>query len=287
MLLSKLSIIIVNYNTREDLRLCLSALRECDPLPEVIVVDNDSKDSSADMVRSEFSQVVLLTPGRNTWFCGGNNLGIRAAHREYALLLNPDTIPSQDALEAMVRFMDEHPEYAGATSQLRYPNGEIQRTCSRIPTYRYLFLTQTPLRWLLSGMRRTAEALHWYDEWERESDYDVEVVPGSCLLMRRSELLLDDRLLLYFPEDDLGRRTNGRKFRFLASSYIVHREKSATLNALATRIYFCDLIVYTRKHHGMLGAALLWLLTRPMVWGMALRWWLRRFEKRSADALPE
>ena len=287
MSLDNLSIVIVNYNTREDLRLCLTALCDCQPLPEVIVVDNDSKDGSADMVRREFSQVVLLTPGRNTWFCGGNNLGIRAAHREYTLLLNPDTIPSQDALEAMVRFMDEHPEYAGATSQLRYPNGEIQRTCSRIPTYRYLFLTQTPLRWSLSGMRKRAEAWHWYAGWERDTDCDVEVVPGSCLLVKRNDHLLDDRLLLYFPEDDLATRMEGRKFRFLASSYIVHREKSVTRSALATRVYFRDLIVYTRKHHGMLGAALMWLLTRSMVWGMALRWWLRRFEKRSAAALPK
>lgn len=276
MSLDKLSIIIVNYNTREDLRLCLTALRDCQPMPEVIVVDNASKDGSAEMVRDEFPQVTLLAPGRNTWFCGGNNLGIQAAHRDYVLLLNPDTIPSQAALEAMVRFMDEHPDYAGATSQLRYPDGVIQRTCSRIPTYRYLILTQTPLRWLLSGMRKRAEAWHWYEGWERDTDYDVEAMPGSCLLMRRDQLQLDDRLLLYFPEDDLGRRMEGRKFRFLASNPIVHREKSATRNALATRIYFRDLIVYTRKHHGLTGSALMWLLTRPLLWGMMLRWWMRR-----------
>jgi GT2 family glycosyltransferase len=286
MLLSKLSIIIVNYNTRDDLRLCLTALRDCQPVPEVIVVDNASTDGSAAMVRNEFPQVVLLTPGRNIWFCGGNNLGIQAAHGEYALLLNPDTIPSQISLEAMVRFMDAHPEYAGVTSQLRYPNGEIQRTCSRVPTYRYLILTQTPLRWMLSGIRKKAEKVHWYGGWTRDSDNDVGVVPGSCLLMRRAELLLEDRLLLYFPEDDLAQRNSGHWFRFLSSSYIVHREKSATRNALATRIYFRDLIVYTRKHHGLAGAALLWLFTRPMVWGMALRWWLRRFEAGNAEALP-
>lgn len=277
---STLSIIIVNYNTREDLRVCLTALQDCQPMPEVIVVDNASTDGSAEMVRMEFPGVTLLAPGRNTWFCGGNNLGVRAAHGEYALLLNPDTTPSVDALAAMVAFMDEHPEYAGATIQLRYPNGEIQRTCSHIPTYPYLLLTQTPLRWLLPGKRRRAEALHWYDGWARDADYDVAVVPGSCLLMRRHELALDDRLLLYFPEDDLARRSGGRKFRFLASSYILHREKSATQTAVATQIYFRDLLVYARKHHGLAGAMLLWLLTRPMKWGMALRWWLRCFESK-------
>jgi GT2 family glycosyltransferase len=105
--------------------------------------------------------------------------------------------------------------------------------------------------------------------------------------MRRSELLLDDRLLLYFPEDDLARRNAGHKFRFLASAYILHREKSATRTALATRIYFRDLIVYTRKHYGPGGTALMWLLTRPLLWGIALRWWLRHLgSKRSANAPP-
>jgi GT2 family glycosyltransferase len=279
-----LSVVIVNYNTRDDLRLCLTALRQSQPAPEVIVVDNASSDGSREMVRAEFPEVTLIAPETNTWFCGGNNLGIQAAHGEYVLLLNPDTVPPPDALNVMVRFMDEHPDYAGATMQLRYPSGEIQRTCSRIPTYRYLLLTQTPLQWLLPGMRRKAQAWHWYEGWARDRDYDVEAVPGSCTLMRRSELWLDDNLLLYFPEDDLARRNAGRKFRFLASHSILHREKSATRTALATRIYFRDLMVYTHKHHGWARAALLWLLTRPLAWGLALRWWLRRFEAKAASA---
>lgn len=274
----KISVIIVNYNTREDLRLCLNALRQSSLPPEIIVVDNASSDGSREMVRAEFPEVTLIEPEQNTWFCGGNNLGVAAAHGEYALLLNPDTVPPPDALALMVSFMDAHPDYAGATMQLRYPSGEIQRTCSRIPTYGYLLLTQTPLQWLLPGMRRKAQARHWYEGWNRDRDYDVEAAPGSCTLMRRSELWLDDRLLLYFPEDDLARRNAGRKFRFLASRSILHREKSATRTALATRIYFRDLIVYTRKHHGVARAALLWLLTRPLAWGLTLRWWLRRFE---------
>lgn len=274
----KLSVIIVNYNTRDDLRLCLNALRDSLLPPEIIVVDNASSDGSRQMVQAEYPEVSLIAPETNTWFCGGNNLGIAAAHGEYTLLLNPDTVPPPDALQRMTDFMDGHPDYAGVTLQLRYPSGEIQRTCSRIPTYRYLLLTQTPLQWLLPGMRRKAQAWHWYEGWQRDRDYDVEAVPGSCTLMRRNELRLNDSLLLYFPEDDLARRNAGRKFRFLASPFILHREKSATRTALATRIYFRDLLVYTRQHHGWGRAALLWLLTRPLAWGMALRWWLRRFE---------
>lgn len=274
-----LSVVIVNYNTREDLRACLTALHDCRPMPEVIVVDNASKDSSAAMVREYFPRVVLLTPGRNTWFCGGNNLGLAAAHGKYALLLNPDTVPPPGALGRMVQFMEANPAYAGVTVQLRYPSGDIQRTCSRIPTYTYLLLTQTVLRFLLIKTRSAAESFHWYDGWDRDTDYDVEAIPGSCTLMRRADIHLNDNLLLYFPEEDLARRAgtggDGRKFRFLASESILHREKSATRNASATRIYFRDMLVYTRAYHGIERAALLWLLSRPLAWGLAISWMVK------------
>lgn len=269
----RLSIVIVNYNTRDDLRLCLDALHQCDPLPEVLVVDNASTDGSADMVRDRFPAVRLLTPGHNTWFTGGNNLGLDAATRDYVLMLNPDTIAPPEALAALVRYADEHPDYAGYTGQLRYPDGVIQRTCSRLPTYRYLLLNHTPLGWLLPEAKAQANAHHWYDGWARDSDHAAEVIPGSCTMIRRGAARLNDGLLLYFPEDDLGRRLQPRGFAFVAAAKIVHREKSATNNWNATRIYFRDLLVYCRTWHGTPRAALLWLLSRPM---LAALWLGRR-----------
>ncbi len=273
--MSTLSVVIVSYNTREDLRLCLAALRQSTLQAEVIVVDNASSDGSATMVRTDFPEVSLIEPGHNTWFCGGNNLGVQAATGDYTLLLNPDTVVPPDALATLVDFLDARPDYAGVTLQLRYPDGVIQRTCSRAPSLRYLLLTQTALRWLLPGPRKQAEAHHWYADWERDRDFDVEAAPGSCVCMRRADLWLDESLKLYFNEDDLARRFLGRRFRFLAAPAIVHREKSATRTASASRLYFGDLLTYTRKWHGRDVAALMWLLSRPLAWGIALRWRLK------------
>lgn len=270
------SVIIVNYNTRDDLRACLTSLMQSTLLAEVIVVDNASTDGSAAMVRAEFPSVRLIESTDNTWFCGGNNLGLDAAVGRYALLLNPDTIVPPHALETLFHFMETHPEYAGATLQLRYPDGGVQRTCSRAPTYRYLLLANTPLGQIFRAAKRRYDDHHWYAGWERDHDHDVEAVPGSCTFMRRAELRLDDRLRLYFPEDDLARRLNGRKFRFLARPYIIHREKASTRTAAASAIYFRDLILYTRKHHGWARAALLWALSRPLAWAIQWRWRKRR-----------
>ncbi len=264
----QVSVIIVNYRTRAHLEKCLPALAACMLSIEVIIVDNDGSAAGLD---TAYPTVRVLPQPENSWFCGGNNIGIAAARGQYVLLLNPDTIPQPGALESLVTFMNAHPDYRGATVQLRYPDGRIQRTCSRIPTYSALLLNHTPLGVLLSGWRRRVNAHQWYEDWTRDSARDVEVLPGSCLLMRRADVWLNTDLRLYFPEDDLAQRYHGQKFRFLADSCILHDEKSVTQSWQATQIYFRDLLRYTRQHHGGLAWALLTLLSRPLLWGMALR----------------
>ncbi len=269
----KLSVVVVNYNTRDLLRDCLQSLINSTLQAEVIVVDNASSDGSTAMVADEFPSVKLLAQPMNTWFCGGNNIGLAAACGKYVLLLNPDTVVQPDALAKLVTFMEEAPGYAGVTAQLRYPDDSIQRTCSRIPSYAYLLVMHTPLKWLLPAYTARLQAHHWYadEDFGRDVSRDVAVLPGSCLLMRRRDIQLDSQLLLYFPEDDLAQRFANRKFRFLAEAQITHREKSSTRSWLATRIYFRDMLVYTRKHHGMWRTALLWALTRPLWVGMWLK----------------
>lgn len=271
-----LSVVIVNYNARDLLRACLHSLQASEDVAlEIIVVDNASQDGSAQMVRAEFPTVRLLAQTTNTWFCGGNNIGSAAATSDYVLLLNPDTVVAPDALHQMVAFLSSHNDYIGVTAQLIYPNGGIQRTCSRVPTYAYLLANHTPLGALFPRWRAHLNAHHWYEGWARDVDFDVAAIPGSCTLMRKKDVWLDDDLLLYFPEDDLAARHQG-KCRFLASAKIEHHEKSVTKTWLATTIYFRDLLVYTRKHHGLLATALLWVLSRPLLWGI----WLRRRAQR-------
>ena len=267
-----LSVVIVNYNTRDLLRNCLLSLRASQGLGlEIIVVDNASSDGSAEMVRADFPEVRLLAQSLNSWFCAGNNIGIRAAKADALLLLNPDTNVAPDALAQMLGFLRDNPDYAGVTSQLRYPDDAIQRTCSRRTGYRDLLLDHSALGYLLPGLRRQAKARRFYGEWDRQSDRDVEVMPGSCAMLRRQGIQLDEDLLLYFPEDTLA-LAQERKCRYLSAAKIWHHEKSATGSFFATRIFFRDMLVYCRKQFGMPRMLLLWLLSRPVYWLM----WLKR-----------
>lgn len=265
-----LSVVIVNYRSWDDLQLCLTAL-QADPLAEsleVIVVDNDG---SAAAVNDRFPQVVYLPQPENRWFCAGNNIGLAVAQGDYALLLNPDTVPQSGALGLMVDFLRDNPEYHGVTVQLRYPDDSIQRTCSADPTYAYLLVNHSPLGVLFPAWQRRLNAAHWYEGWERDTSRDVRVLPGSCLMMRREDLRLDEDLLLYFPEDDLAQRFSEGRFRFLAEATILHREKSVTQSWTAQRVYFRDLLLYTHKYYGVWAWVLLWIFSRPLLFAIWLR----------------
>ena len=266
-----LSVVIVSYNTRDLLRNCLQSLRASIGLElEIIVVDNASSDGSAAVVRDRFPEVQLLAQSLNTWYCGGNNIGIQQASADYVLLLNPDTEVAPDALALMHRFLLENPQYKGVTAKLHYPDGEIQRTCSQVPGYLHLLLRYTLLGFLLPGPKNEVHNELFYGDWDRHSDRDVKVIPGSCTMMRRTDLWLDDDLLLYFPEDSLAHRLGG-DMRFLSGAKITHHEKSSTRSFFATRIFFRDLLVYCRKQHGTARTLLLWLLSRPVLWLMWLK----------------
>jgi GT2 family glycosyltransferase len=266
-----LSVVVVNYNTRDYLQACLESLQKTINIDlEIIVVDNASSDGSVEMVRSRFSDVNLIANTENQWFCGGNNTGIKASQGQYVLLLNPDTVVEPDALSLMVNFLDASPSYVGVTAQLIYPDGTTQPTCSRVPTYNYLLVGHSPLKWLFPKWNKRLQAHHWYEGWNRDRDYDVEAIVGACTLMRRDDIMLDADLLLYFPEDDLAKR-NGGKCRFIADAHIQHHEKSATQTWSATDIYFRDLMIYTHKHHGFLATVLMKIATFPLHYGMWMR----------------
>ncbi len=274
-----LSVVIVNYNTRDYLRNCLASIdaQRGDLAVEVIVVDNGSKDGSAAMVRSEFPRVTLIEPGENTWFTGGNNLGVSRSQGEYVLLLNADTLVQPTMLPQMIAYLRAHPTVGALTcQQCSFDGDDILRICSRVPGYLDLLLGYTFLGVIFAPVRDRRRARMWYADWGRDTSRAVEVIPGSCILAPRALLAqlgtFDTRLRLYFPEDDLCRRIRqaGYEVHFLAEARLLHEEHASTRQAqrLASRVYFDDLIAFARKWHGAAAARLLWLLVIPTRWAM-------------------
>jgi GT2 family glycosyltransferase len=268
-----LSIVIVSYNTCEPLRRCLTSIQEQRGAleVEVIVVDNGSKDGSADMVRAHFPAVKLIEPGYNTWFTGGNNRGIQAASGEYVLILNPDTIIQPEMLPTMVSYLRDHPNVGAITCQMQFPDGRRQFTCSRAPRYPDLLLGYTFLGVPLAFWRNRRRQTMWYEGWQRDSTRAVEVIPDSCLMISLQQWHnlggYDERLKLYFTEDDLCKRilASGCEIHFVAEAVLLHEEHASTsqVQRLASQVYFDDLLYFTRKYYGALAAWLLQALVAP------------------------
>ncbi|MBN2471808.1 MAG: glycosyltransferase family 2 protein [Anaerolineae bacterium] len=280
-----LSIILVNYNTREPLRRCLESIRQYsgDLAVEIVVVDNGSRDGSPAMVREVMPDAVLIEPGYNSWFTGGNNIGVKASSGQYILILNPDTEMLPGTLPTLVSYMRDHVHVGGVSPRQRFPGGKEIAICSMTPRYPDLLFGYTFLGVILAPLRERRHREMFYADWDRTTSRAVEVVPDSSLLMTR-ELYdrlggLDEDFKLYFTEDDICRRiiNAGREVHLCADALLVHEENASVsqVQRLASQAYFDDLIVFCRKYYGSLAAAALRVLVAPTRWGMDLAQRLR------------
>jgi GT2 family glycosyltransferase len=280
------SVAIVNYNTRAQLEQSIAAAwADSDKVAvEVLVVDNASRDGSAGMVSERFPFATLVVNPVNLFYSKANNQAIASARGRYVLILNPDAILRKDTLAAMVDYLDRHPDIGGLGVPMRFADGQLQRNCARARTYRQFLLEYTAIGTLCPGARRRALDRYWYADWDRRSDRDVDVVPGSCLMVRREAIDraggFDERLLLYFSDDDwcIRIRKAGYRVVYALVGEAIHGEGASARQdrRMARRMYFQDMVRYVAKHFGRARAAWLWLLTRPTRWALDLTGMVRQ-----------
>jgi len=198
-----LSIIIVNWNTRQMLADCLeSVYATANNLDyETWVVDNASRDGSTRMVRDRFPWVHLIENQENLGFARANNQAIEVSRGRYVVLLNSDTEVFPGALEMLVRFMDAHPQVGGCGPLLLNADGSLQESCYPMMTPRRVF-------WRLSFLDQLwPRATYDQRRWDRQTPRQVEAIKGACLVLRRTALVqvgdLDESYFMYSEEFDL------------------------------------------------------------------------------------
>lgn len=197
-----LSIVIVNWNTRELLRDCLrSVFGGLGALEaEVIVVDNASDDGSVAMIHREFPDVWLIENDRNLGFAAGNNVALRKATGRHMMLLNTDTLVHGDVLPQAVAWLDAHPGVGVLGPRVLNADGSVQPSCSAFPSLRFLAMQTL-------GLTRIA-ALDTYrmTGWDRASERRVDVISGAAMFVRRAAMeevgLLDEAFFFYGEETD-------------------------------------------------------------------------------------
>lgn len=222
------SVIIINWNTREILCNCLRSVYQQtqDVVYEVIVIDNASSDGSAETVKCEFPQVILVENSDNRGFAAANNQGMKIAKGRYVLLLNPDTIVLDGAIQKSVSYADNHADIGVLGCQVWRNENEIQQTCFSFPSIIGLIIQKMSLRRLFPR----SWIFGWVDYgwWDRTSPMDVDVVSGMYMLVRREVIefvgLMDEDYFVYAEETDWCHRIKkaGWRCAFTPVARIIH-----------------------------------------------------------------
>jgi GT2 family glycosyltransferase len=275
----KLSIIILCWNDLKVIPDCLCSIYATTHSAqfEVIVSDNGSTDGSQQFIRDTYPQVRLIENGRNLRFAKANNVGIHASQGRYVLILNPDTIIHDGALDRMLAFADRHPEAGAFGCRVLNSDGSYQISARPFASLRGEFIAALYLR-SLGHIGRWFMA-DTYVGWNGDSERAVDWVTG-CFILTRADALkringFDDQFFYYYEDMDLCRRIwkTGSSVMFTPEATITHLKGQSTNLRLPPVTFALDSQItrylYYYKYYGRLGVL---QARRVALVGLALRW---------------
>lgn len=262
----KLAIIVVTWNSAEDIESCLSTINYVGDF-EVLVVDNASSDKTADIVAG-WHNVRLLRNDRNLGYARANNQGIAATTGDYVLLLNPDTRLELGTIDKLTDCLDSRPDLAAVAPRLVNDDGSTQDSIRSFPT-------PSRVLWEVTGLARLLPRRRALNRWflrgfDYEHDAVVDQPMASCLLVRRTVLAqlggFDEAFPIFYNDVDLSRRMldAGHKTLYLGSVRVFHKRGASTGKARARMIREShrSLFAYLRKHDrsGLFWLKAIWLV---------------------------
>jgi N-acetylglucosaminyl-diphospho-decaprenol L-rhamnosyltransferase len=193
------AVVVVTYDALPWIEQCLESVRGV----PTVVVDNGSSDGTAAFVRERFPDVRVIE-SENRGLAAGWNIGLRETESRYALILNADAWLVGDALARLVEAADERPRAAVVGPRLSNPDGTLQRSVRGFPTLWRLATEYFFLRKLAPGS--SALNAFYAGGFDHDEVREVEVVMGSCMLVRRDAVseagALDEDFFLFSEETD-------------------------------------------------------------------------------------
>ncbi len=266
----KLSVIIVNYNVKYFLEVCLhSVIRAIDGIAaEVIVVDNNSNDGSVEWIADKFPQIKLIANKENLGFSKANNQGAAIAQGEYVLFLNPDTVVPEEFFTETLAYMDAHPQ-AGALGPRQIDGKGAYAIGSKksFPSFWTAVFKTTGLGKLFpkSPTFNRYFAVH-VGEYE---EAPIEVLHGCCMLVRKKAMdeaggAFDEDYFMYCEDVDLSYRIIKAGYQNIYYPHVtmIHYKGESTRKASLRyiRIFNQALATFVRKHYSSAHAKLFLLL---------------------------
>jgi GT2 family glycosyltransferase len=227
-----LSIIIVNYNTKEITRNCIKSIYESHLHIkfEIILVDNASTDGSIEMIQHEFPNVTLIKNPDNRMFAKANNQGIKLSKGKFILLLNSDTLVNENNIEKLVRFMEENPKVGCVGPRVLNSDGSVQSE-GRVFLNLHFLITHLlqVARWpIRQKLKCHLLPYGYYLNFEQGKVRKVGWISGCCMLIKKDLInkigLLDENFFFYNEDREFCYRgwKNGFETWVYPQSEIIH-----------------------------------------------------------------
>lgn len=270
----KLSIVIVNYNTGKLLENCLESIYRtpCDVIDNVVVVDNDSKDRSADFLRQQ-NKITLISNQENLGFGHACNQGAALINADYILFLNPDTIISSEAMSAIVGRLSAADNKKIAVCGLKQvdQDNNVSRHCCDFPTLTNFLSRSVGITSIFPSLG------HVLSNWDHLNSREVNHVIGSCYAIRRDVFEdmngFDERFFLYYEDLDLSKRvvTAGWSIYYHSDHILQHCCGGSSKKVPVVRLFrsLQSKLLYADKHLGSTQAYL--LLTVNVLFELPIR----------------
>ena len=219
------TVILVSYNTEALLPEVLDALDKASEgySLQIVVIDNNSKDSSVALLRRDFPQCELIVNAVNVGFGRANNQALERAKGRYVLLLNTDAFVSSDTLRKTIAYMDRHERCGILGVRLVSRDGTAQPSARNFPTPWNVFLKRTGLNRLFPHARMIDDT-----RWDYASVKTCDWVPGCYYLVRKAVIdqigLFDSRFFLYCEEVDhcFAAKKAGWEVACLPDTTVIH-----------------------------------------------------------------
>jgi GT2 family glycosyltransferase len=276
-----LSIVIVNWNTKDLLLQCIQTIKQTtlERSVEIIVVDNASVDGSAEAIRG-LPKVTVLCNEKNLGFAAANNRGIRVSNGKYVCLVNSDVEVLELCLDRMCMYMDEHPEVGLLGPKVLNKDLTLQRSCAELPSVRNT-MTQALM------LDRIFPKARWFrnrflSDFGYDTEQDVEVLSGCFMMARREGLeeigLLDEKFFIYKEDVDWCKRfaDGGWGVRFYPAAKAIHYGGASS--AVAPAKFLIEMekanLQYWRKHHTWLGQTVATIAILAHYWTRMCGWML-------------
>lgn len=258
----KVSLVSINYKVEKELIACISSIVESKPKIsyEIIVVDNDEKNTIEKNLKEKFPEVKYIKSPSNIGYGAGNNLGAKHASGEFIFFLNPDTILTKGSIDSLYNFLKNKPESGMIAPLLLNPKGEaypLQGSDS------YTFLSAIVILSFINKLfpYNTISNKFFHRSWNKKDNEEFDVVPGTAFMIKKSIFekagMFDEKFFLYFEEYDLAKRVKnlGYKNYIIPKSKVLHIWEASTKKRKdINEIFSKSRYLFFKKHYGILTA---------------------------------